>query len=167
MSWFLPCEPIVKPFSINQRISDKEANIFFENSSLFFSPKRKVKIYSETLKLGADAGNISALDFGFMEKYGGIESDNNEYIDLKNGMYTVSLRIRESWLGDIGAEGIIEITGGKIAIGDACYNFDKGWDKFLDDTDYLKQYGKGGVILDTGGDGGFDVEVEIFQFEEK
>jgi hypothetical protein len=115
-------------------------------------------------KLGVDAGNISAIDEGFLARYDGkVNSKLCRLIKLPKGGYNVKVSVSETWREEKAVRSeIIEVTGKGIVIGDACYSFDKKWTELLDDTGFLKSFPTdSGFEVDTGGDGEFSVGVEI------
>lgn len=118
-------------------------------------------------KVGVDAGNISVIDYGYLIKNMGKDTDLVQYRTVSNGWWDVTIIIEESWNGSIVKHGRIKVTKERIAIGDACYQFDDEWSKFLDKTKYLKDMGEGGISIDTGGDGRFDVKVNMIYLGEE
>jgi hypothetical protein len=113
-----------------------------------------------------DAGIIAVADSNF---YKGELYYENEYynkggiIDVPHGRYQVDLLIKDCWCGKVSTSGIIDVTDGKIIVGDPCYGFKNQdrWDSILDEYDYFKINNEKVMSIDTGGDGLFMAEVKI------
>lgn len=116
--------------------------------------------------LGVDAGNIGVIDNAITEKKGYDHSYDS--FTVGPGVYKVKLLIRKCWRGRRTKTQTIMVFGDMIHVGDLCYMFNDGWNKFLTETatlgfdkkkrnDYPHQW----FIIDTGGDGYFPYEVEI------
>jgi hypothetical protein len=79
------------------------------------------------------------------------------------GKYNVHIKVvpTTGWFHKSNTKsGKMEVVSGQVFIGDpgAVYG-PVGWDKFLDETKYLKKLGGRGVYIDVGGDGKGVVEV--------
>lgn len=112
-----------------------------------------------------DAGNISFMDYSFVKEYGGSVSStfiSNDVVELGGaGRYRVNYKVLNTYNGDISGSVTLNINSGHLVVGDACYLFDKNWDTFLDDTDYLNDMGSSGYCVNTGGDGAFSTSLTI------
>jgi hypothetical protein len=71
------------------------------------------------------------------------------------GTFTFEALIMNTWNGFVRRNGFIGTKKGLI-VGDPCYIFHKNWDKLISNYTNLDV-----VILDTGGDGEFTVELEL------
>lgn len=109
--------------------------------------------------LAVDTGYISIIDKGYIIKNGGIIDKNLvEEIDLEPGIYEVEYSL--PW--DDKRTVRVNVKSGTLIIGDAAYSFpDNAWDKFLNKTKFLSDMNGSGYAVDTGGDGGFDIELDF------
>lgn len=125
-------------------------------------------------ELFVDAGNISVLNLCEIKKNYGIREDfkSREIFKLNKHAAIVSLPTGNYILKCGNDEELTLIDKGNdftvledenLYIGDACYIV-KDWDKYLDDTDYLKKSSKNCIHYNTGGDGEFK---SIFIFTPK
>lgn len=116
--------------------------------------------------LGVDAGQISFADAGLYEEAGGevshTEGSTATYA-VPNGRYLVQYVIERTFRGRVRGRRYLEITTGRLSVGDACYFFpshsskESSWSNFLDKTEYLESMGPRGFSVSTGGDGCFPV----------
>lgn len=123
--------------------------------------------YKVSGRFGVDAGNVSAYDFAYIKKNGGIwgedASNNCKKIKVPSGQYTINYDIRNTYKGNAKGERYIQ-TSGEIVFGDICYLFsevDDAWMKFLEKTNYLRIDGKYGFSINTGGDGDFPAKFNL------
>lgn len=121
--------------------------------------KRKYK------NLSVDAGNITAI-LKSKIKVGEFDSKDTKQIRLKKGKYRVTLSCKNCWNGEVSFSEFVNVKDEKdtFLVGDACYYItqeDDAWGWYLSDTDYGADLYGIGCALNTGGDGGFDIEVLI------
>lgn len=121
--------------------------------------------------LPVDAGNISVADLDYYKERGGdLKYGENDpcylVIKVQPGMYKADIYISDTYLGDIKDTFIVE-TNGTIVVSDACYCFDETWMAFLKETQYLVMQNSKFMCFDTGGDGEFEVEIELDLIKEK
>jgi len=117
--------------------------------------KKYDKFYNMA-SLPVDAGNI-----------GVIASDKTEHIDKDTsvidlgapGEYKIQVKLPRCWLGARQKTRKIKTRTGKVVVGDLCYVFNEGWDKYLNDTEYLNKDTDYSFSVNTGGDGRFEVNV--------
>jgi hypothetical protein len=116
--------------------------------------------------LSVDAGNITVIDYDYLiTNYGlmrieeAISGGHSKVIEVEPGIYSISFNA-DCWIGKVFKVFNITTTG-KLLVGDCCYLFDDQWQKFLDLTDYLHKNNNNFYSIDTGGDGGFDVELTV------
>jgi len=118
-------------------------------------------------ELGVDAGIIIICDEVYFDQFGvredaGMGNVLSEQFDVVPGKYNVEYTILQTNFGTkVKAKGELNITSGKVYVGDPCYAIDPlGWDKFLKDTDMADCPAEGTTILsEMGGDGVFDVDI--------
>lgn len=114
-----------------------------------------------------DAGNISAVLNSYLDEP--IKKDKKNFyklLSLKKVRYRITLEINESWDGRVSHSDYIEINkeNDYLVIGDLSYYFNlenESLKKFTEDLDYGHHMYGNGVMLNTGGDGSFDVVVKI------
>lgn len=121
---------------------------------------------SRHFKLGVDAGNITVADLKAIEANGGFFGPTAkrmcQLISIKPDIYKITLSV-DAWKNST-VNGTINISSGKLFVGDICYCFssgessDENWEPFLKKTDYLNKYTDSSVknkflTADTGGDG--------------
>ncbi len=124
------------------------------------------KIFLEFENVGVDSGYIFVGDYSFaikknisrVKKLVGIAN-------IENGRYNAKLTIFDTWVGDIVVKGVVEITSGKLIIGDPGYFIKSGLDDiengiYSKDDKWLKT---NGVILtnDMEGDGVYRCILEL------
>jgi len=117
----------------------------------------------KTDEISVDAGVIAIFDKDYLLSKGGsfkYDHDLHEEISGPAGEYEVKYEF-ESWRGTV--KGSCKIKSNQtIAISDPCYWFEgNDWDKFIDETDYCKNNNEYIHFIDTGGDGGFELNIEI------
>lgn len=120
--------------------------------------------------MSVDAGMLCIADVGYLkrhhatiEKYGD-RADIRRLIPLKPGEYYINYRIKNTYLGDL--EGTIQINcnSGMLLVGDPCYNFPNegdSWSNFLNEISYGSCQNEFFTAINTGGDGGFTIKLEI------
>lgn len=90
----------------------------------------------------ADSGIIMVCDLSKMNKlYGEKRGKAFVYSEtVKNGLYKVKLKIIENGREYSETSGIVEITSGKVTLGDPCYFIpDNSWDSFI--CDFFEERG--------------------------
>jgi hypothetical protein len=115
-----------------------------------------------------DAGNISVTDLSEYINNGGKNPGRLvKIVSIPNGVYKTHVLIPNSHRGEVGEEGEVRVTSGKVAIGDACYFFSDSlgvspdaWTDYLNKTSYLERMSNG-FSVDTGGDGSFNTYVSF------
>ena len=122
---------------------------------------------TKKFRLGADAGNISVLDSAYiLENHGILDGPDTRKIRVEPGRYQIRIRIPNAYNNSVDLEETIEVRGKFLIVGDACYSWSYGrtgpdmWPAFLNMTSYLKNHANRGLTADTGGDGGFSVQLE-------
>jgi hypothetical protein len=114
--------------------------------------------------IGVDAGCIMISDLDFYQQYGK-RSDGlgmmNEYFDLEIGLYVVKYKVLHTWrVNPPEGEFILNLMSGTLVVSDPCYMIDD-WDRFLADTKHTQIVPFNTMIIDTGGDGSFDVKLDL------
>lgn len=125
--------------------------------------------------VGVDAGFILICDEDYYKKYDGeVNDSDSRRIAVPKGAYNLCWRIRNSWNGDVNGDGELKVTSGAVVVSDPCYCFEDHdkWIEFLhviehsDSSNYSLRAEEGTVILNKmGGDGCYDVEVELIECE--
>jgi len=128
--------------------------------------------------MSVDAGMLCIADVGYLKQHGAtLEKYGDRYnirriINLPIGKYKITYKVRDCWVGS--PEDTVEINcqSGQLLVGDPCYNFPnivKGkdvWVEFLHEIDYGNNCNKFIHTINTGGDGGFDIRLEIVPIKE-
>jgi hypothetical protein len=116
-------------------------------------------VFSGTMPV--DAGMIGVIKKSYLETFGDLR-DNDYYHSMEIPAGKIRLTVKGCWKGSPSAEFVSD--GSEYVIGDPCYPVsDKCgvWEKFLGDTDYCEKLPPDvGVVISTGGDGEFFIEVE-------
>lgn len=120
--------------------------------------------------VGVDSGIILVCDVDYYKKYEKepfFDDNLTKIIDIKSGIYRVYWEIKNTWNGDVDGNEIVKIKSGKLTISDPCYCMNKGWDKWLEDTNYGEKIPKGAFsISEMGGDGKYDINLVMELAEE-
>jgi hypothetical protein len=124
----------------------------------------------EAVNISVDAGFIMVADMSYLDKWSKRSDPELERLgktfEIPNGKYHVSWRIRDTWNGDVSDEEPLTVVSGKIFVCDPCYLIGETHDKWLDWLDKTS-FGENlndetaFMITKTGGDGCFDVELEL------
>lgn len=104
-------------------------------------------------KRPVDAGNVSVLD---ADEFGAPAD-----MSVPPGKYEVAFKA-ETWLGNKPQTGVIITKSGRLHIGDFCYLHHPRNDEMCDASMGGKRV-EGFLSFNTGGDGMFDVELELNQ----
>lgn len=134
--------------------------------------KKMKKEVHNCYNCGVDAGNISIIDMGYIRQNGGdfrntCKRMNCKIIKVQPGKYRVNYIMPNTYNGELSGEVELEINSGEMFVGDACYLFSSQevdhdvWMKFLNLTNYLNTMQPSGFCINTGGDGTFDISLEI------
>ena len=120
--------------------------------------------------ISVDAGIIMLCDINYYKKYEEepfFDDKLAKIINIKPGIYNCEWSIKETWNGSIDGVGLIKIDSGKLIVSDPCYCIDKGWEKWLEDTDYGRNTPTDTIIInEMGGDGRYNIELVIVPVEE-
>ena len=118
--------------------------------------------------IGVDSGLIMIGDASFADENMAKDAMNLiKIVAVKNGTYKATLKIKKSWNGSVETRGIVEITDGKLIIGDPGYyiaNWDMYISKFVDDGKLKEDAIKIAKIMianNMGGDGVYDCILEL------
>lgn len=115
--------------------------------------------------MSVDAGNISVIGPDTIKKYGlryqGKKRDYSSMFFTVKAQKDDTIFVAVSDTEDGIADGLETPKRGTYYVGDACYIIKK-WNKFLEDTDFLKKMPEDCLTIDTGGDGLFNVRAGIF-----
>lgn len=111
-------------------------------------------------QLDVDAGNISIIPHDVAVKYGinKVHLKHGLFKDIRANSSSITVTIPNCWNGD-NEETVDTEDGNLYYVGDACYII-KDWDRFMKDTNYLKEMPEGCVCINTGGDGVFTVIID-------
>jgi hypothetical protein len=116
-------------------------------------------VFSGTMSV--DAGMIGVIKKSYLETFGALR-DNSRYHVMNLPVGKIRVAVKKCWKGSPSAEFVSD--GSEYVIGDPCYSVSAEhavWKKFLEDTDYCENLPPDvGVVINTGGDGAFFIEVE-------
>jgi len=124
------------------------------------------KVYKiEYSEVPVDAGIIQIADYNHYKPYGFKRDSRYLSCSLDHGIYSVNYHIPNAWREDCYGTKWLEVTSGRVLIGDPCYHVSK-WMKYLNDTHTKDEEWKdtmpaGAIRIDTSGDGGFRVILEF------
>lgn len=111
-----------------------------------------MNLRSSNHKYGVDAGNIGVMDYAATNRW---PLSFCQEFDLKQpGLYKITIKVANTWLGNKQRTHVIETTSGKFVVGDIGYMV-KGEHPFFD----MANEGKDWFCVDTGGDGHFMARV--------
>ena len=121
--------------------------------------------------IGVDAGLIMIADLSYLDQFEdrGDPAELGQVFRIKKGTYKVTWCIPETWNGEIEGGELLEVTSGRVFVCDPCYvignNTDKEWQDWLDKTDYGEKIedGRAFVVDEMGGDGCYEVELELME----
>ena len=118
-------------------------------------------------RMSVDAGMIGFIKRSFLEKYGPLrESGAYSFLTVPKGVQEIVVTVNDCHNGTVvGGLKNIFTEDTEFVVGDPCYAVcyeDRGWERFLEDTKYGDAIpNSDGISLNTGGDGGFEVIVQI------
>ena len=105
---------------------------------------------------GVDAGCICFIPMELAEAWN-YESNTDLVHEIKAcGEFEFKIEIPNSWSGDINVVGKIKTKKGFL-LGDLCYVIREDWGRVCDSMDDMPA----GICISTGGDGGFEVSLEL------
>lgn len=92
---------------------------------------------------------------------------------VPRGRYGLRWRIRKTWNGNVKGSGTLVVSSGVVVVADPCYSIpdrsqpqDDRWLAWLESVKRGRKPDAGTLILDKmGGDGGYDVELELTPLE--
>ena len=130
-------------------------------------------------KMSVDTGCVAAVDAAEVEKFGGALPTEKRYsaVVLPNlsrfvpvaepGLYFVTLKVNGR---KAGRSGHVEVRRTKLGacglfVGDPCYLFDEGWDKYLTSTGIMRKMRDTGIVLELNSDGSYDVTFTVEKSE--
>lgn len=121
----------------------------------------KVKTVRHVLELGVDAGNITVCDFAYLVEHGADTSRRRGFalLSVPPGRCAVSVEIPGTAYGRIRKKLTLDVTSGRLFVGDAAYAFSSRWDEFLNRTNYLLEKSPRFRSFDTGADGMYRVTI--------
>lgn len=112
------------------------------------------------IKLDVDASNISIIPHKVAVKYGvsEVHRKNKLFKSIQGDGLGITVIIPHYENED--NEATVDTEDGDMYyVGDACYII-KDWDRFIKDTDCLRNMPEGCACIDTGSDGVFTVIIE-------
>jgi len=121
----------------------------------------KEKIVRHVLELGVDAGNITVCDFAYLVEHGADARRRKGFalLSVPPGRCAISVEIPWTAYGRIRKKLTLDVTSGRLFVGDVGYAFSRGWDEFLNWTNYLLEKNPRFRSFDTGADGGYKVTI--------
>lgn len=134
--------------------------------SLICEVRTIMKVRGIMLKklLNVDSGSLCFCSVEELKKHGAISFDDGEIITLHPGLHEIHIDIADSWAGEVKVKKIITVgVESKFYIGDPCYCFPNtgdSWYNFIVATSHRSVFGY--KEIPTGGDGSFEVEINIY-----
>jgi hypothetical protein len=123
----------------------------------------KPKTARHVLSLGACAGNITVCDFAYLLEHGADLRKRARFalLSVPAGRCAISVDIPGTANGRIREKLTLNVTAGRLFVGDAAFAFSRGWDEFLNQTNYLLERNERFRSFDTGADGAYKVTVGV------
>jgi len=114
----------------------------------------------KTVIRNTEVGNFILCDVAYLESYGGKPL---KFIRIPIGKYTadISVKSKGGWFlpaSKLKKKGLLQISSGKLFVGDPCevfkgQNAEKRWDTFITKTQLLKKVPATIQVIETAGDG--------------
>lgn len=130
--------------------------------------QNKRKTMPTQYKCSVDIGCICFIPLELAEEwdYGKSKKDDLTLVHMikAQGSYNYTLKILNTWLGDLEHKGTIKTKKGFL-LGDLCYVLHAKMAEILDQTNDLQNF-PAGICINTGGDGVFNVDLQLTSEQE-